>query len=44
MSTVIVSLLFGLILLATGLYDKVGPPEHAAAERERRRHPVAEDR
>ncbi|MFJ8576874.1 DUF4383 domain-containing protein [Micromonospora sp. NPDC093277] len=42
MSTVIVSLLFGLVLLATGLYDKVGPPEHAAAEHERRRHPVAE--
>ncbi|MEU3453790.1 DUF4383 domain-containing protein [Micromonospora sp. NPDC006766] len=42
MSTVIVSLLFGLVLLGTGLYDKVGPPEHAAAERERSRHPVAE--
>ncbi|WP_422771871.1 DUF4383 domain-containing protein [Plantactinospora sp. WMMC1484] len=25
-STVIVSMLFGLVLLATGLYDKVGPP------------------
>ncbi|HEX2771803.1 MAG TPA: DUF4383 domain-containing protein [Micromonosporaceae bacterium] len=32
MSTVIVSMLFGLLLLATGLYDKVGPPEHAHAE------------
>ncbi len=32
MSTVIVSLLFGLLFLATGLYDKVGPPEHAEAE------------
>ncbi|MFU8852969.1 DUF4383 domain-containing protein [Micromonospora sp. SL1-18] len=42
MSTVIVSLLFGLVLLGTGLYDKVGPPEHADVERERRRHPVAE--
>jgi glucose uptake protein GlcU len=26
MSTVIVSMIFGLLLLATGLYDKVGPP------------------
>ncbi|GAB3065876.1 DUF4383 domain-containing protein [Micromonospora schwarzwaldensis] len=42
MSTVVVSLLFGLILLATGLYDKVGPPEHAEEERRRRYHPVAE--
>ncbi|MDG4803027.1 DUF4383 domain-containing protein [Micromonospora sp. WMMD980] len=42
MSTVIVSMLFGLILLATGLYDKVGPPEHADEERRRRHHPVAE--
>ncbi|MGC5029991.1 DUF4383 domain-containing protein [Micromonospora sp. DT229] len=42
MSTVVVSLLFGLILLGTGLYDKVGPPEHAEAERNRRYHPVAE--
>ncbi|MFI2709400.1 DUF4383 domain-containing protein [Micromonospora sp. NPDC018662] len=41
MSTVIVSLLFGLILLATGLYDKVGPPEHAEEERRRRYHPLA---
>jgi hypothetical protein len=36
MSTVIVSMLFGLILLGTGLYDKVGPTEHAEAERRRR--------
>ncbi|MGW5666770.1 DUF4383 domain-containing protein [Micromonospora sp. NPDC003776] len=42
MSTVIVSMLFGLILLATGLYDKVGPHEHAEEERRRRQHPVAE--
>ncbi|MCI4064166.1 DUF4383 domain-containing protein [Micromonospora sp. R77] len=41
MSTVLVSLLFGLILLATGLYDKVGTDEHAAAERSRREHPVS---
>ncbi|MEU9824511.1 DUF4383 domain-containing protein [Micromonospora chersina] len=42
MSTVLVSLVFGLILLATGLYDKVGTDEHAADERRRREHPVAE--
>ncbi|MFR9778167.1 DUF4383 domain-containing protein [Micromonospora sp. MS34] len=42
MSTVVVSLLFGLILLATGLYDKVGPPEHAEEERRRRNHSIAE--
>lgn len=42
MSTVIVSLLFGLILLATGLYDKVGSEEHAEEERRRREHPIAE--
>ncbi|TCB99741.1 DUF4383 domain-containing protein [Micromonospora zingiberis] len=42
MSTVVVSMLFGLVLLGTGLYDKVGPPEHAEAERNRRYHPVAE--
>ncbi|MEV0002541.1 DUF4383 domain-containing protein [Micromonospora sp. NPDC050980] len=42
MSTVIVSMLFGLILLATGLYDKVGPPEHADEERRRRYHPAAD--
>lgn len=28
MSTVIVSMLFGLLFLATGLYDKVGTSEH----------------
>lgn len=32
MSTVIVSMLFGLILLGTGLYDKVGPVEPAETE------------
>jgi hypothetical protein len=32
MSTVIVSMLFGLLFLATGLYDKVGPPEQADVE------------
>ncbi len=32
MSTVIVSMLFGLIFLATGLYDKIGPPEEAEVE------------
>ncbi|MET8832681.1 DUF4383 domain-containing protein [Micromonospora sp. NPDC004540] len=42
MSTVLVSLVFGLILLATGLYDKVGTDEHAAEERRRRKHPIAE--
>ncbi|MET8082540.1 DUF4383 domain-containing protein [Micromonospora sp. NPDC005197] len=42
MSTVIVSMLFGLILLGTGLYDKTGPSEHAEAELERRKHPVAD--
>ncbi|MFI6822695.1 DUF4383 domain-containing protein [Micromonospora sp. NPDC050187] len=36
MSTVVVSMIFGLLLLATGLYDKVGPPEHAEAERRQR--------
>lgn len=41
MSTVIVSMLFGLILLGTGLYDKVGPEEHADAERRNRNHPVS---
>jgi Domain of unknown function (DUF4383)/Short repeat of unknown function (DUF308) len=40
MSTVIVSMVFGLLLLATGLYDKVGPPEHAHAEERFRRSPV----
>ncbi|WP_410809963.1 DUF4383 domain-containing protein [Micromonospora sp. 067-2] len=42
MSTVVVSMLFGLILLGTGLYDKVGPDEHAEEERRNRSHPVAE--
>ncbi|MDM4722407.1 DUF4383 domain-containing protein [Micromonospora sp. WMMA1363] len=36
MSTVVVSMVFGLILLGTGLYDKVGPQEHAEAERRNR--------
>ena len=36
-ATVVVSLIFGLLMLATGLYDKVGPPEHAEAERSYRR-------
>ncbi|MEV4772981.1 DUF4383 domain-containing protein [Micromonospora humida] len=40
MSTVIVSLLFGLLLLATGLYDKIGTDEHAARERADRLHPA----
>ncbi|PWR12821.1 DUF4383 domain-containing protein [Micromonospora acroterricola] len=43
MSTVVVSMLFGLVLLGTGLYDKVGPEEHAEAERRNRSHPVAEE-
>ncbi|GIJ19486.1 DUF4383 domain-containing protein [Micromonospora lutea] len=42
MSTVVVSMIFGLVLLGTGLYDKVGPHEDAEAERNRRYHPVAE--
>ncbi|MEV1329086.1 DUF4383 domain-containing protein [Micromonospora costi] len=42
MSTVIVSMIFGLILLGTGLYDKIGTPEHAEQERQRRNHPVSE--
>lgn len=40
MSTAIVSLIFGLIFLATGLYDKVGPPEAAHAEDRYRRNPA----
>lgn len=44
MSTVIVSLLFGLLLLATGLYDKVGPDEDAEAARRARNHTVASPR
>ncbi|MEU5946958.1 DUF4383 domain-containing protein [Micromonospora sp. NPDC047465] len=42
MSTVIVSMFFGLLLLGTGLYDKVGTDEHAAEERRHRHHPVSE--
>ncbi|GGM25479.1 hypothetical protein GCM10011608_07900 [Micromonospora sonchi] len=42
MSTVIVSMLFGLILIGTGAYDKVGPEEHAEEARKHRFHPVAE--
>lgn len=42
MSTVIVSMLFGLTLLATGLYDTVGSSEHAEEEHRRRHHPVGE--
>jgi hypothetical protein len=42
MSTVIVSMVFGLVLLATGLYDKVGTDEHAEEERRRREHPIGE--
>ncbi|MEU5938457.1 DUF4383 domain-containing protein [Micromonospora sp. NPDC047548] len=42
MSTVIVSLLFGLLLLATGLYDKVGTDEHAEATRRHREHSISE--
>ncbi|MEH1100423.1 DUF4383 domain-containing protein [Micromonospora sp. CPCC 205561] len=42
MSTVIVSMIFGLILLGTGLYDKVGSDENAEEERRRRHHPVSE--
>ncbi|HEY0699331.1 MAG TPA: DUF4383 domain-containing protein [Micromonospora sp.] len=42
MSTVIVSLLFGLLFLATGLYDKVGPPEHAERENALRHRPEPE--
>jgi hypothetical protein len=40
MSTVVVSLIFGLLTLATGLYDKVGPPEHADAEEFFRHNPL----
>ncbi|MEH0984009.1 DUF4383 domain-containing protein [Micromonospora sp. CPCC 205556] len=42
MSTVIISMVFGLTLLATGLYDKVGTEEHAEQEKASRRHPIAE--
>ncbi|WDZ86741.1 DUF4383 domain-containing protein [Micromonospora cathayae] len=44
MSTVIVSMIFGLLLLATGLYDKVGPADHAEAERRGRNHTIASPR
>jgi Domain of unknown function (DUF4383) len=40
MSTVLVSMIFGLLLLATGLYDKVGPPEYANEEERFRHNPV----
>ncbi|MET7749909.1 DUF4383 domain-containing protein [Micromonospora sp. NPDC005367] len=42
MSTVIVSMIFGLVLLGTGLYDKVGPPELAEAERRNRDKQISE--
>ncbi|GIM85070.1 DUF4383 domain-containing protein [Salinispora arenicola] len=42
MSTVVVSMLFGLILLSTGLYDKVGPTDHAEKGQHDRCHPVAD--
>ncbi|MCM0676233.1 DUF4383 domain-containing protein [Micromonospora phytophila] len=42
MSTVLVSMVFGLVLLGTGLYDKVGSDEHAEQERRNRQHPVSE--
>ncbi|ABP53263.1 DUF4383 domain-containing protein [Salinispora tropica] len=42
MSTVVVSMLFGLILLGTGLYDKVGPVEHTETEQAGPGHPVAD--
>lgn len=41
MSTVIVSMIFGLLTFATGLYDKVGPPQDAEAEERYRRAPSA---
>ncbi|MFG2099225.1 DUF4383 domain-containing protein [Micromonospora echinaurantiaca] len=42
MSTVVVSMIFGLLLLGTGLYDKVGTDEHAEELRQHRNHPVHE--
>ncbi|MFI7607035.1 DUF4383 domain-containing protein [Micromonospora sp. NPDC049366] len=42
MSTVIVSMIFGLVLLGTGLYDKIGTSDHAEAQRNHRYHPVAD--
>lgn len=44
MSTVIVSLIFGLLFLATGLYDKVGSPEDAHAENHYRHRPAPSHR
>ncbi|NJP32810.1 DUF4383 domain-containing protein [Micromonospora thermarum] len=44
MSTVIISMIFGLILLGTGLYDKVGTPEHAEEVRRHRNHPIGAPR
>ncbi|OZV74958.1 DUF4383 domain-containing protein [Micromonospora echinospora] len=44
MSTVVVSMIFGLLLLATGLYDKVGPPEQAETERHQRSHLITRPR
>ncbi|MGW0431541.1 DUF4383 domain-containing protein [Micromonospora sp. NPDC003197] len=41
MSTVIVSMIFGLLTLATGLYDKVGPPAEAAHARAYPHQPVS---
>ena len=40
MSTAIVSLIFGLLFLATGLYDKVGSPEDAHAANHYRHKPA----
>lgn len=44
MSTVIVSMIFGLLTFATGLYDKVGPREDAEAEERFRRAPSIGER
>jgi hypothetical protein len=33
-------MVFGLLLLATGLYDKVGPPEHADEQERLRQSPA----
>ncbi|GAA4695375.1 DUF4383 domain-containing protein [Phytohabitans rumicis] len=42
MSNVVVSFVFGLLVLTAGLYDKVGSPEDVAAEEAfRRRHATA---
>ncbi|HEX5598672.1 MAG TPA: DUF4383 domain-containing protein, partial [Micromonosporaceae bacterium] len=38
MSTVIVSLIFGLLFLTTGFYDKVSTPQDAVAEERFRRN------